>query len=177
MAEQARGKSEIIIHTGDGKGKTTAALGVALRAAGYRHKTLIVQFIKGSWHYGEIEALALLPNVELMRVGKGFVGIVDDKLPFEEHQTAAREGLAAARAKISEGHYNLVILDEINNAVYLGLVSIDDVLSLIENRPAETNIILTGRYAHPRLIELADQVTEMRDVKHPTGAGRKGIGF
>src|SRR5512143_3864557 len=96
-------KSDVIVNTGNGKGKTTSALGVVLRASGYGHKVLIVQFIKGSWHYGEMDALARFDNVELLRVGKGFVGILDDKLPFAEHQAAARAGLAEARAKIMSG--------------------------------------------------------------------------
>jgi len=176
-AKTKRQKSDVIINTGSGKGKTTAALGVVLRASGYGQHILIVQFIKGSWHYGEMDALARMDNVELMRVGKGFVGIMGDKLPFAEHQVAAREGLAQARAKIKSGDYDLVVLDEINNAVYMDLVPLDDVLDLVENRPDNTSIILTGRYAHPRLIALADLVTEMRDIKHPAGAFRKGIGF
>jgi cob(I)alamin adenosyltransferase len=170
-------KSDVIINTGNGKGKTTSALGVVLRASGYGQKILIVQFIKGSWHYGEMDALARFANVELLRVGKGFVGILDDKLPFSEHQAAARAGLADARAKIMAGEYDLVMLDEINNAIYMDLVPLDDVIDLVENRPPETSIILTGRYAHPRLVALADLVTEMRDIKHPSGAFRKGIGF
>jgi len=170
-------KSDVIVHTGNGKGKTTAALGVVLRASGYGHKILIVQFIKGSWRYGEMDALARFDNVELLRVGKGFVGILGDKLPFSEHQAAACAGLAEARKKIMAGEYDLVVLDEINNAVYMDLVPLDDVLDLVENRPAKTSLILTGRYAHPRLIALAGLVTEMRDIKHPSGAFRKGIGF
>ena len=178
MAEtKKRMKSDVIINTGNGKGKTTSALGVVLRASGYGQKILIVQFIKGSWHYGEIDALERLANVELLRVGKGFIGILDDKLPFAEHQEAARAGLAEARAKIMSGAYNLVVLDEINNAIYMNLVPLDDVVDLVENRPPETSMILTGRYAHPRLVALADLVTEMRDIKHPSGAFRKGIGF
>jgi len=170
-------KSDVIVHTGNGKGKTTAALGIVLRASGYGHKVLIVQFIKGSWHYGEIDALARFDNVELMRVGKGFVGILGDKLPLADHQAAARAGLEQARAKIMTGDYNLVVLDEINNAVYMDLVPLEDVLGLVANRPPATSVILTGRNAHPRLIALADHVTEMRDVKHPAGAFRKGIGY
>ena len=170
-------KSDVIVHTGNGKGKTTAALGVVLRASGYGHKILVVQFIKGAWHYGEMDALERIANVELMRVGKGFVGILDDKLPFSEHQEAARAGLAEARAKIVAGQYDLVVLDEVNNAVAMNLLPLDDVLDVVENRPTQTSIILTGRNAHPRLLALADFVTEMRDIKHPSGAFRKGIGF
>jgi cob(I)alamin adenosyltransferase len=170
-------KSDVIVNTGNGKGKTTAALGVVLRASGYGHKVLIVQFIKGSWHYGEMDALARFDNVELMRVGKGFVGILDDKLPFSEHQAAAREGLAQARERIMSGDYNLVVLDEINNAIYMGLLELDEVITLVERRPAQTSIVLTGRNAHPRIVALADLVTEMCDIKHPAGAFRRGIGF
>jgi cob(I)alamin adenosyltransferase len=167
----------VIINTGNGKGKTTSALGVVLRASGYGQKILIVQFIKGSWHYGEMDALERFENIELLRVGKGFIGILDDKLPFAEHQEAARAGLAEARSRIMGGGYNLVVLDEINNAIYMNLLPLDDVIDLVENRPPETSMILTGRYAHPRLVSLASLVTEMRDVKHPSGAFRKGIGF
>jgi cob(I)alamin adenosyltransferase len=170
-------KSDVIVNTGNGKGKTTAALGVVVRASGYGHKVLIVQFIKGSWHYGEMDALSRFDNVELMRVGKGFVGILDDKLPFSEHQAAAREGLGQARQRIMSGEYNLVVLDEINNAIHMGLLELDDVISLVESRPSQTSIILTGRNAHPRIIALADLVTEMCDIKHPSGAFRRGIGF
>lgn len=172
-----RQRSNVIVHTGSGKGKTTAALGTVLRASGYGQKILIIQFIKGSWHYGEMDALARLDNVELRRVGKGFVGILNDKLPFSEHQAAAHQGLAVARSMIMSGDYDLVVLDEINNAVHMNLIPLEDVLDLVQNRPARTSIILTGRYAHPRLIAIADLVTEMRDIKHPAGALRKGIGF
>ena len=170
-------KSDVIVHTGNGKGKTTAALGVILRASGYGQRVLIVQFIKGSWHYGEMDALARFDNVELMRVGKGFVGILGDTLPISEHQAAARAGLAQARDKIATGQYDLVVLDEINNAIHMDLIPLDDVVALATGRPPHTSLILTGRNAHPRLIALADHVTEMRDVKHPAGAFRKGIGF
>jgi len=179
MSDETTGrrKSDVIIHTGNGKGKTTAALGVVLRASGYGQRVLVVQFIKGSWHYGEMDALARFDNVELMRVGKGFVGILGDKLPFSEHQEAARAGLAEAHARIATGQYDLVVLDEINNAVHMNLIPLEDVVALVTGRPPRTSLILTGRNAHPRLMALADHVTEMRDIKHPAGAFRKGIGF
>jgi cob(I)alamin adenosyltransferase len=170
-------QSDVIVNTGNGKGKTTAALGVVLRAVGYGHKILIVQFIKGSWRYGEMDTLGRLDNVELLRAGKGFIGMLGDDLPFAEHQAAAQAGLAQAREKIVAGGYDLVVLDEINNAVHMELVPLDDVIALVENRPPTTSMILTGRNAHPRIIALADLVTEMHDVKHPAGAWRKGIGF
>src|SRR5512140_915871 len=114
----------VLINTGDGKGKTTAALGTVLRAVGYGHRCLIVQFIKGSWTYGELRSIKRLePEVEFHRMGKGFVGIVDDKLPREEHEQAAREALAFAKGKLASGEYRLVLLDEIFVAVGLGLIS------------------------------------------------------
>jgi cob(I)alamin adenosyltransferase len=163
----------VLINTGDGKGKTTAALGTVLRAVGYGHHCLIVQFIKGSWSYGELKSIKRLePEVEFHRMGKGFVGIIDDQLPREEHEKAAREALAFAREKMVTGAYRLVLLDEIFIAVGLGLIGTQDVLDLLDVRPRKTTLILTGRGAPPEVIERADTVTEMREIKH---AYRKGI--
>src|SRR5512137_2032735 len=124
-AEKPRGL--VLINTGDGKGKTTAALGTILRAVGYGHRCLIVQFIKGSWTYGEMKSIKRLePEVEFHRMGKGFVGIVDDQLPREEHEKAAREALKFAREKLASGDYRLVLLDEIFVAVNLKLITKED---------------------------------------------------
>jgi cob(I)alamin adenosyltransferase len=169
--EEPRGL--VLINTGDGKGKTTAALGTVLRAVGYGHRCLIVQFIKGSWMYGEMKSLKRLePEVEFHRMGRGFVGIVDDNLPHEEHEKAAREALDFAREKLASGAYRLVLLDEIFVAVTLKLIAVQDVLDLLDVRPSQTTLILTGRGAPSEVIERADTVTEMREVKH---AFRKGI--
>jgi len=163
----------VLINTGDGKGKTTAALGTVLRAVGYGHRCLIVQFIKGSWTYGELKSIKRLePEVEFHRMGKGFVGIIDDELPREEHEKAAREALEFAKQKLASGDYRLVLLDEVFVAVGLKLISTQDVLDLMDARPRHTNLILTGRGAPPEVIERADTVTEMREIKH---AYRKGI--
>ncbi|MDD5088603.1 MAG: cob(I)yrinic acid a,c-diamide adenosyltransferase [bacterium] len=163
----------VLVNTGDGKGKTTAALGTVLRAVGYGHRCLIVQFIKGSWMYGELKSIRRLePEVEFHRMGKGFVGIVDDNLPRVEHEKAAREALAFAKEKLASGAYRLVLLDEIFVAVTLGLLAVSDVLDLLDARPAATTLILTGRGAPPEVIERADTVTEMREIKH---AFRQGI--
>ncbi|RPH93135.1 cob(I)yrinic acid a,c-diamide adenosyltransferase [candidate division KSB1 bacterium] len=163
----------VLVNTGDGKGKTTAALGTILRAVGYGHRCLIVQFIKGSWMYGELKSIRRLePEVEFHRMGKGFVGIVDDNLPREEHEKAAQEALVFARNKLMSGDYRLVLLDEIFIAVTLGLISTKDILDIMDVRPAHTTLILTGRGAPQEVIERADTVTEMREVKH---AFRKGI--
>lgn len=169
---KAKRKGLVIIYTGNGKGKTTAALGTALRAVGQGFKVLIIQFIKGSWRYGELRSLKRLePEIELIRVGRGFVGIIDDKLPREEHVKAAREGLAVAREKVTSGEYDLVILDELNYAVLGGLLSIEEVLDVVKAKPPHVHLIITGRDARPELIELADLVTEMREIKHPYQKG------
>jgi len=171
----------VIVYTGKGKGKTTAALGIALRAVGYKHKVCMIQFIKGSWHYGEMTSSKRLePEFELTAVGKGFVGIMDDKSPIEDHRMIAREALSIAQQKINSKKYDIVILDEINYAVNLGLIDLDDVIDLIVKKPANLNLILTGNYATDEVINLADLVTEMREVKHPFKSGtraRKGIDF
>ncbi len=163
----------VLVNTGDGKGKTTAALGTVLRAVGYGHRCLIVQFIKGSWMYGELKSIRRLePEVEFHRMGKGFVGIIDDNLPRAEHEQAAREALAFARDKLVSGDYRLVFLDEIFIALSLGLIPLAGILDLLDVRPRATTLILTGRGAPAEVIERADTVTEMREVKH---AFRKGI--
>jgi cob(I)alamin adenosyltransferase len=171
----------VIVYTGKGKGKTTAALGMALRAIGYDYKVCMIQFIKGSWHYGEMTSSKRLePEFELTAVGKGFVGIMDDKSPIEDHKKIADEALAIAKEKITSEKYDIVILDEINYAVNLGLVKIDDVLKLIQTKPANVNLVLTGNHVRDEIIELADLVTEMREIKHPFKSGiraKKGIDF
>ncbi|MEM2922923.1 MAG: cob(I)yrinic acid a,c-diamide adenosyltransferase [Candidatus Nitrosocaldus sp.] len=180
--EKARGRRGlIIVYTGNGKGKTTAALGMAVRAVGHGMRVLMVQFIKGSWHYGEMDgALRLRPEFELITAGRGFVGIIDDDLPREAHVKAAREALRVSRERMLSGMYDIVILDEVNYAVRLGLISIEDVLELIRVKPYSTTLVLTGNYADERLVDIADLVTEMREVKHPFRKGiraLKGIDF
>jgi cob(I)alamin adenosyltransferase len=171
----------LIVYTGPGKGKTTAALGMTIRAIGYDWKVSIVQFIKGSWKYGEMDGIKrLAPDVELNIMGKGFVGIVDDDKPIEEHKKAAREALDLAIEKMLSGKYNLVILDELNVAVKLGLVSLDELKELIAKKPKELSLVITGRDAHEWLIEQADLVTEMKEIKHPYQKGilaQKGIDY
>lgn len=171
----------IIVYTGKGKGKTTAALGMVLRAVGYSHKICMIQFIKGSWNYGEMHSSKKLePDFELIAAGKGFVGIIDDKSPRDEHEKIAREAISLSREKISSGKYDLVVLDEINYAVRLNLISIEDVLELIKIRHNRTSLVFTGNYASQELIEKADLVTEMTEIKHPFQKGikaKKGIDF
>jgi len=171
----------VIVYTGKGKGKTTAALGIALRATSYRKKSCMIQFIKGSWHYGEMDSSKRLePEFEMIAVGKGFVGIIDDKTSKEGHKEIAREAIKISNEKIQSGNYDIVILDEINYAVNLDLISVNDVLNIIKLKPANVDLILTGNYAKDEIIDVADLVTEMREIKHPFQQGikaKKGIDF
>lgn len=171
----------VIVYTGKGKGKTTAALGMALRAIGHNYKICMIQFIKGSWHYGEMSSSKRLePDFELTAVGKGFVGILDDKTPKEIHQKIAKEAIQIAKEKILSEKYNIIILDEINYAVNLGLVELADVLDLIKNKPQSVTLVLTGNHVRQEIIDAADLVTEMKEIKHPFQRGiraKKGIDF
>jgi cob(I)alamin adenosyltransferase len=171
----------VIVYTGNGKGKTTAALGMALRAIGYDHKVCMLQFIKGSWHYGEMDSSKKLePNFELIAIGKGFVGILDDNSPREEHKKYAAEALKICREKIFSENYNVVILDEVNYAIDLGLIDVQEIIKTIKEKPANLDLVLTGNHAKEEIIELADLVTEMKEIKHPFKSGikaKKGIDF
>ena len=170
-----------IVYTGKGKGKTTAALGLALRATGYDKKICMIQFIKGSWHYGEMDSTKKLePEFEMVAIGKGFVGIIDDKSPKEDHEKVAKEAIRISNEKIQSGKYDIVILDEINYAVNLNLITVDDVLKLIKSKPENIDLVLTGNYAKEEVMEIADLVTEMKEIKHPFQKGikaKKGIDF
>jgi cob(I)alamin adenosyltransferase len=163
----------VIVYTGNGKGKTTAALGMVLRALGQGWRVLIIQFFKGDWPvvFGELEmAKRLAPQLELLQLGKGFVKAMGDKKPFDEHLAAAQDALRVARERITSGTYDLIVLDEIVYAIdYAGvqLVSLDDVLGLIEAKPPALHLVLTGRNAPQALIDRADLVTEMKEIKHP----------
>lgn len=171
----------VICYTGDGKGKTTAALGLCVRAAGYNLRTLICQFIKGSWHYGELDGIKrLAPYVELQQKGEGFVGIVDDKKPREVHRDAALKALADVRADLASGTWQIVILDEIFVGCQLGFLTADDLLGLMREKPTNVHLVMTGRGAPAEVIDAADLVTDMREIKHPFQQGQlaqKGIDF
>ena len=163
----------IVVYTGNGKGKTSAALGTALRALGHGWRVLVIQFFKGDWPivFGEVEmGKRLAPQLEVLQLGKGFVKYMGDKKPFEEHLAAAREALQVAQEKIVSGRYDMIILDEILYAIdYAGvqLVSVDDVLGLLAAKPAALHLILTGRNAPQAIVDRADLVTSMEEVKHP----------
>jgi len=174
-------KGLVIVYTGGGKGKTSAALGLVLRAVGYNHKVCLIHFVKGTWHYGELDsAKRLAPEFELITAGKGFVGILDDKSPREDHVKAANDTLEISKEKIMSGNFDVVILDEINYALQLKLLNLDDVIDLIMSKPPELDLVLTGNHAEEKVIELADLVTEMKEIKHPFKSGikaKKGIDF
>jgi cob(I)alamin adenosyltransferase len=171
----------VIVYTGNGKGKTTASLGVALRAIGHGLKVCMVQFIKGEWHYGELNSLKKLePDFELIVAGKGFIGIIDDDHAFEEHVRAAKTALDIVEQKMSLDIFDIIILDEINYAVHLGLLNLGEVMKIVKNRPKHLSLILTGNYACDEIILMADLVTEMKEIKHPYKKGikaKRGIDF
>ncbi|MBA3876172.1 MAG: cob(I)yrinic acid a,c-diamide adenosyltransferase [Anaerolinea sp.] len=173
----------VIVLTGDGKGKTTAAFGQALRAAGAGLRVAIVQFIKGAWQTGEVRALRRtgLP-IEVVRSGRGFTieRLRDPRIPMSEHEAAAQAGLVRARELVSGGAADLVVLDEIFGAVTAGLIGEADVLALLEARRPETHLVLTGRAAPEAVVARADLVSEVRLVKHPYVRGvraQRGIEF
>jgi cob(I)alamin adenosyltransferase len=171
----------VIVYTGDGKGKTTAALGLCVRAVGWGNKIRIIQFIKSDWEYGELKGIArLAPDIEMDVMGAGCIGILGDDKPLEEHRSAAGRAMEKAREAIAMARYDIVILDEINIATHMGLITVDEVLQLIAGRPQRTHLVLTGRYADPEVIDAADLVTEMQEIKHPFQKGqvsRRGIDY
>lgn len=172
-------KGLVIVHTGNGKGKTTAALGLALRAVGQGLKVAMVQFIKGSWKYGELRAPEFLPGFEIVPLGRGFIDRSNGE-PSQGDVDAAQEALRVGREKVLSGEYDLVILDEVNYALSYGLVALGDVLTVVRDKPPGLHLVLTGRNAPPELVDAADLVTEMREVKHPAKAGvpaQKGVEF
>ncbi len=166
------------VYTGDGKGKTSAAFGAALRAIGRGLRVYIIQFIKGGFDYGELHVVKKLPNLKLAAFGRGT--FVTEVSPHEEDVKLAEEALKLAKEVIGSGQYDIVVLDEINVALNLKLVTVDEALQLIKNRPKHVELILTGRYAPMQIVEVADLVTEMKEIKHPFTEGvtpRKGIEY
>lgn len=170
--------STIQIYTGEGKGKTTAALGAALRALGHGWKVFFLQFMKGSEDYGELKAAALLPGLEIVQ--KGLPTFVQRGNPSEEDCRLAAEGLVLARKAIASGEYQMVILDEANVAMDYGLLDVKEMTEMLLGRPNDVEVILTGRGASPEMIEIADTVTRMQEIKHHFQKGvlaREGIEY
>ncbi|MCL5292467.1 MAG: cob(I)yrinic acid a,c-diamide adenosyltransferase [Actinobacteria bacterium] len=168
------------VYTGESKGKTTAAVGLALRATGQGLKVRVIQFMKANVEKsGDIQVLEKLTGHEVLRFGHSLLG--DRTEIIEEDYEEARLGLAEARRALASGRCDLLVLDEINVAAHFGLLSVDDLVDLIASKPIDVELVLTGRHAHPRLINLADYVTEMTLIKHPYISGdltaRRGIEF
>ena len=176
MGKNDRGMVQLF--TGNGKGKTSAALGAVLRALGHGMKVFVVFFMKGNYPYGEFSTLSNLSNVDIASFGfRHFTDLANLK-PEEIEQ--AKLALSAARQAMLSGNYDLVVLDEVNVAVNFKLIDVDEVVKLVNDKPPKVELILTGRYADARLIELADLVTEMVKLKHPYDKGvkaRKGIEY
>lgn len=172
-------KGRIIIFTGDGKGKTTAALGMALRASGHGLRTLILQFIKADASVGELKGLKYLPGVEVIQMGRGFVPSPTNPA-FSQHCQAARHALEKAVEALRSKRYDMIILDEICTAIALGLITEDQVVAVIDQSTKDSCLVLTGRGATDRLISKADTVTEMRCLKHGFEEGitaQKGVEY
>ncbi len=174
-------KGLVLVHTGDGKGKTTAALGLALRAWGGGSRVLILQFIKGGWKYGELNAIQSLGDgIEIRQLGEGFTRRGETNDDRQKHRAAARQALEEARREMLSGKWDLLILDEINYAVHFGLLTEEEALGFLADKPEALHIVLTGRGATENIIARADLVTEMRQIKHPYQQGIKaqqGIEF
>jgi cob(I)alamin adenosyltransferase len=178
MAEARRGL--VLINTGPGKGKTTAAMGTALRAVGNGMKVLMLQFLKGSWHYGELDAVkAFGDNFVLKQMGRGFVKVGGAETDPEDVRLV-EAAWDEAREAILSGDWDMVVLDEINYAIGYGMLDPAKVAETLKARPEMVHVILTGRNAHPSLVEVADTVTEMRQVKHAYEGGvlaQRGIEY
>jgi len=162
----------IIVNTGPGKGKTTAAMGTALRAVGQGMRVLMLQFLKGSWHYGELDAVQAFGDKFIMKqMGRGFVKVGAEKSDPEDVRMV-EQAWAEAEQAIQSNQWDLVVLDEINYAISYGMLDPAKVTDALRRKPDMVHVILTGRNAHPTIVELADTVTEMRQVKH---AYEKGV--
>lgn len=179
MTKQRLQKGLTQVYTGNGKGKTSAALGLALRAIGWGFKVHMIQFIKGgNFKHGELHIIKQLPDFKTKAFGRG--RYITEDPPLEEDVKLAEEALKFGRKIVNSGEYDIVILDEINVALHLRLIKTNEVVELIENKPKHVELVLTGRYAPSEIIEVADLVTEMREVRHPYAQGslgRKGIEY
>ena len=165
LAQMKAEKGLIIVHTGNGKGKTTAALGMVLRSLGHGYKVAIIQFIKGAWEPAEKAVLEQWEGqLQFYAMGEGFTWETQDR---ERDIQKAREAWQKAAEFILNPDYRLVFLDEVNVALKLGYLQVNDILAVLEQKPEESHVILTGRGAPPELIERADLVTQMKLIKHP----------
>lgn len=166
------------VYTGNGKGKTTAAIGLAVRACGHGFTVHMIQFMKGRINYGELETAKLIPNFEIKQFGRP--EFVSKENPDPVDIKLAQKGFEHAQKVIFSQKYDIVILDEINVAMDFNLISQDEVLTLIEERPKTVELVLTGRHCPREIVRIADYVTEMLEIKHPYSEGtlaREGIGW
>jgi cob(I)alamin adenosyltransferase len=162
----------VLIITGNGKGKTTTALGIAVRACGYNMRVCIIQFMKGDLYSGEWDGVKKMNcQVELVATGKGFCGIQGNPYPYKEHRKNAQEAIPLVHQKMESGQCDILILDEINNALRLRLVDLEQVLEIIRRKPSLMHLVLTGRDAHPQVVELADTVSEIYNDLFPCRDG------
>jgi len=175
---RAMSKGLLIVNTGEGKGKTTAALGMALRAAGHGMRVCFIQFIKGSWQYGEMTAMeAFHGAIDFHVMGRGFTWQSED---MEKDKAAARQAWSFAKNAIASGRYHMVVLDEFTYLLIYKMVGLEEVLQILTEKPKNLHVVITGRNAPQPLIDAADLVTEMKAVKHPFKSGvkaQKGIEF
>lgn len=171
-------KGLLLVFTGNGKGKTTSAIGLSIRAAGNNMPICFIQFIKGSWKYGELDALKRFDDlIDFHVMGRGFTWKSDD---LEKDKALARSGWEKAKGAISSGKYDMVVLDEFTYLLKYGMLEKEEVLEVLKNKPKDVHLVITGRDALPEIIDAADLVTEMQAVKHPYKSGikaQKGIEF
>ncbi|RLB61279.1 MAG: cob(I)yrinic acid a,c-diamide adenosyltransferase [Deltaproteobacteria bacterium] len=172
MTEQHKlDKGLVQVYTGNGKGKTTASLGLVFRALGHGFRIHVMQFMKGQTTYGELESAKQFADI-LTIEQVGLPSFVKHGKQASEDREMAQKALSRAQVLVASGDYDLVVLDELNCAIDFDLVELDVVKELIRNKPAHTELVITGRNAHPDIIELADLVTEMREIKHYFNAGQ-----
>jgi cob(I)alamin adenosyltransferase len=175
--ERRMEKGQIILNTGDGKGKSTAAFGTVFRALGHGHKVCVIQFVKSPSEYGEVISAEKFQNLEWYTEGRGFTWNSDD---LEKDKAVAQKGFELAKEKIKSDKYDLIVLDEVTYLSNYKFIDINELIEVLKNKPERLNIILTGRDADPKLIEIADTVTEMKKIKHCFDDGikaKKGIEF
>jgi cob(I)alamin adenosyltransferase len=176
IKKQVRGLT--VVYTGNGKGKTTAAIGMAFRAAGWEQKVAIIQFIKGYKNTGEWKIIQKIPNVSIFQTFQDKRLIIGE--PREEHKKSVFEALNLAKKMIGDNQHDLLILDEINNAIHYGLVEVEEIIKMIKQKPVEMTLVFTGRNAPKEILDMADLVTEMKEIKHPYQkniAAKKGIDY
>ena len=177
-----RTKGLVIVYTGDGKGKTTAALGMAFRSAGHHYRVAVVQFIKGTMKTGEEQAAKMVaPYIDWTVTGRGFTAGPLNVATHEEHLQAAQEAVRIAEEKLTSGEFRMVILDEVLGAINAKIVTVEQILSLIQKKPPMVHLVLTGRGASQEIVDAADLVTEMKLIKHPYNdqgvIAQKGVEF